>query len=737
MSVSLNSDPQSPDIKIVEGIIERIVFHNEDNGFSVIRVKAKDHKGLVTVVGNILQASEGEKLHAEGTWIQDKKFGPQFKATALRAVPPATIEGIKKYLSSGSIRGIGPKYAKRLVEKFGEKVLEIIEDEPERLLEVEGIGGVRYHTIRKDWAGQKTIRDIMIFLYQNGISTLKASQIFKAYGAKSVELLTQNPYRLANDIRGIGFLTADTIAQKMGIERDSPLRAQAGLLYALQQARESGHCGFPRESLLDMAEDILQVSRDLVETALQAELLSGKAVEATIGDQNCIFLKELYNLEKNCAQLLQKLAEGSVPWIDVDPKTAIPLVEEKLNIELANSQKEALHTALHSKLLILTGGPGVGKTTLVNSLLSILEKQNLKVALCAPTGRAAKKLAESTNKKAKTIHRLLEMNPLQKVFQRNETDPLECDLLVVDEFSMVDITLFRSLLQAIPSSAAVLFVGDVDQLPSIGPGSVLKDMISSKQISVVRLTEIFRQGAGSQIILNAHMINQGITPNFPTAPVESDCFFVKCEHPENALEKIMHIVKERIPQKFGFDPMKDIQVLSPMNRGLLGTQSLNVELQQLLNPISTKSIKKNDMTFSIGDKVMQIENNYDKDVYNGDIGYVADVNKEDEQLMESYEEKLISYTYKELEQLTLAYAITIHKSQGSEYPAIVVPLMTQHYPMLQRNLVYTGMTRGKQLVVLVGQMRAFEMAIKEKQVRNRWTKLNEWLSESGEDSPLL
>jgi exodeoxyribonuclease V alpha subunit len=639
---------------------------------------------------------------------------------------PTTTEGIEKYLGSGTIRGVGPVYAKKLVRAFGEAVFDVIAQEPARLREVTGIGPKRAERIIAGWAEQKIIREIMLFLHSNGVSTARAVRIYKTYGADAVQLISENPYRLARDIRGIGFRTADQIAAKLGIEKTALIRVRAGISFALAEALDEGHCGLPRDELLGLARQLLEVPLDLVVTALELELADGTVVADDVEGQGCVFLAGLYRAEREIAERLRVLAAGKPPWPLIDAGKAIPWVERQTKLQLAETQRQAVRSALASKVLVITGGPGVGKTTLVNSILKILRVKTVEIASCAPTGRAAKRLSESTGLEAKTIHRLLETDPRTGAFRRNEEKPLDCDLLVIDETSMVDVPLMRALLRAVPERAALLLVGDVDQLPSVGPGQVLADIIGSNALPVVRLTEVFRQAAESRIIVNAHRINQGLMPDL--TPAEGgDFHFVDAADPEEGVRKLLTIVRERIPKRFGFDPIRDIQVLCPMNRGGLGARALNLELQTALNPPRDVRIERFGWTFCPGDKVMQVENDYDKDVYNGDLGVVSRIALEEGELAVNFDGREVLYGFGELDELVLAYATTIHKSQGSEYPAVVIPLTTQHYPMLQRNLVYTGVTRGKRLVVLVGRRKALAIAIKGGRARKRWSKLREWL----------
>ncbi|ARW11472.1 SF1B family DNA helicase RecD2 [Acetobacter ascendens] len=711
------------------GLVERVTFHNAENGFCVLRVKVRGQRDLVTVVGHAAMISAGEFVQMSGRWFNDYTHGLQFKAEFLKASPPTTVEGIERYLGSGMIRGIGPVYAKKLVKAFGEAVFDLIEQEPGRLREVTGIGPKRAERIVGGWADQKVIREIMLFLHSNGVGTSRAVRIFKTYGQDAVQLISENPYRLAKDIRGIGFKTADQIARKMGIAADAMIRVRAGISYALGEAMDEGHCGLPVGELLTSTAELLEVAAPLIETALTLELEAGDVIADSVGETGCIFLAGLYRAEQSIAERLRACAVGRPPWPEIDAEKAMTWVERKTGLALAPSQQEAVRLALNSKVLVITGGPGVGKTTLVNAILKIVTAKGTDVQLCAPTDRAAKRLSESTGLEGKTIHRLLETDPASGTFKRDDTNPLTCDLLVVDEASMVDVLLMRSLLRALPDSTALLIVGDVDQLPSVGPGQVLADIIGSGAVPVVRLTEVFRQAAQSRIITNAHRINEGKMPEL-SAEEGSDFYFVEAPDPEIGLRKLIAVVKDRIPARFGLDPVRDVQVLCPMNRGGLGARSLNIELQQALNPAGDVKVERFGWTYGPGDKVMQIANDYDRDVFNGDLGVIDRIDVEEGELTVSFDGRDVVYGFGELDELVLAYATTIHKSQGSEYPAVVIPLVTQHYAMLARNLLYTGVTRGRKLVVLVGQKKALAIAVRNQGGRRRWSKLREWLAGS-------
>ncbi|MGE5261276.1 MAG: ATP-dependent RecD-like DNA helicase [Actinomycetota bacterium] len=717
------------------GLVERVTYHNEENGFCVLRTKVRGQREFVTVVGHAAAVSAGEWITASGEWVNDRVHGQQFKAQFLRTSPPTSTEGIEKYLSSGMIRGVGPVYAKKLVRAFGDKVFDVIEGTPDRLREVDGIGRVRAANILTAWAEQKAVREIMVFLHSHGVGTARAVRIFKTYGADAVQVMSENPYRLARDIRGIGFKTADAIAMKLGIEKTSTVRVRAGISYALGEAMNEGHCGLPTDELVPLSEMLLEVPGELVRTALELELREGTVIADAVGETPCIFLAGLHRAERTIGERLVQLVNGALPWSRIEPEKALPWVEERIGLKLAPSQCAAVRLALASKVLVITGGPGVGKTTIVKAILRILSAKGMKLLLSAPTGRAAKRMSEAAGFQAKTIHRLLEVDPKSGGFKRGEDNPLDCGLLVVDEASMVDVMLMQALLKAVPNEAALLVVGDIDQLPSVGPGQVLGDVITSGAVPVVRLTEVFRQAARSRIITSAHRINQGSMPDLGASGDESDFYFVQAEEPETTVSRIIELVKTRIPRRFGLDPIRDIQVLCPMNRGGVGARSLNIELQAALNPAGERKVERFGWTFARSDKVMQIENDYDKEVYNGDIGYIEHVDPESGEIVVRFDGRPVTFEFGELDALVPAYAVTIHKSQGSEYPAVIIPIMTQHYAMLQRNLLYTGVTRGKRLVVLVGQKKAVAIAVRNGSGRRRWSKLSEWLRSSALLSP--
>ena len=721
----MTQQPPILEREVLSGSVERVVFHNSENGFCVLRVQVRGVRELQAVVGRAPAVSPGQWITASGQWVNDRSHGRQFEASYIKASAPESDAGIEKYLSSGAIPGIGPVYARKLVAEFGSDVFKVIEQDPARLREVPGIGPVRAKRIIEAWDEQKVVREIMIFLRSHGVGAARAARIYKTYGADAVEVMSENPYRLSRDIRGIGFKVADGIAMKLGVDRRAPARLRAGVCYALDEAVGEGHCGLPRQELLQLAGDLLEVELQLVEPALQAEIDAGSIVEDSVRSEPCVFLARLHRAERGIAKALSAALQGKPPWPRVDMDRAVPWVERQIGLSLAPSQIEAVRLALRSKAMVITGGPGVGKTTIVNAILKILLAKGVALALCAPTGRAAKRLAETSGIEAKTVHRLLEFDPVRAGFRRNAGKPLECDLLVVDETSMVDVPLMNALLRALPRQAALLLVGDVDQLPSVGPGQVLADLLDSEALPAARLVEVFRQSAGSRIIVNAHRINRGRLPELETPEQESDFYFVPAREPADAIRKTVEMVGSRIPRRFGLDPVRDIQVLCPMNRGPTGARALNARLQAALNPPGEHKVERFGWSFVPGDKVMQVENDYDRDVYNGDIGRIASLDMEAGTIEVDFDGRQLAYALRDLDMLVPAFATTIHKSQGSEYPAVVIPIMDQHFVMLQRNLIYTAITRGKRLVVLVGQRSAVRRAVQTAGQASRCSKLRE------------
>ncbi|MEI6757910.1 MAG: ATP-dependent RecD-like DNA helicase [Chlorobium sp.] len=723
------SNPSNSGEERITGIVEKVSFFSELSGFTVLRLRVKGERDPVTVVGHVAAVTSGQHVEAEGLWQNDKTWGLQFKATHLGVVAPDTLEGMAKYLSSGMVKGIGPHLAKVLIKAYGLEVFNVIEDYPEKLLELPGIGKKKLEQLVSAWAEQRSVRKIMVFLQSHGVGTARAVRIYRAYGDEAVTVVSANPYRLTLDIPGIGFRTADQIAQNIGIAPDSPLRARAGIAYALQELALDGHCRVPEAMLLAACNRLLDIPEPIIAEAIRSELSIGTLVVVESEGERYFYLISLYRAETGVAGSIDRILKGALPWGGIDPATVIPAAEKQSGIELSESQRSAVALALSSKLMVITGGPGVGKTTIINTILKILDTGKLKFLLCAPTGRAAKRLSEATGMEAKTIHRLLEFDPFVRDFRRGSSYPLEADLIIVDEASMIDVVLMNRLLAAISNGAALIFAGDVDQLPPVGPGFVLADMINSNALSVVRLTEIFRQAQSSMIIVNAHRINHGevMLPSHREGASDStelsDFYIVPSATTEEIQRRLLMVIAERIPQRFGFDPLRDIQVLTPMNKGVLGTKALNALLQETLNPHAVRKIVRFGTTYAEGDKVIQMVNNYDKEVFNGDIGRIAVVDEEESALCVLYDGREVRYEYAELDEIALAYAITIHKSQGSEYPAVVIPLSMQHYSLLERNLIYTAVTRAKKLVMIIGDPKALAMAIGNKRSSQRLTGL--------------
>ncbi|MCB5175615.1 SF1B family DNA helicase RecD2 [Microvirga lenta] len=709
------------------GSVERVTFHNDETGFCVLRVKARGHRKPVTVVGHAPAVAMGEVVEASGAWLNDRNHGVQFRATSLVTSAPTTAEELQRYLGSGLLRGVGPACAQRLIASFGARILDVIERRPHDLTRVHGIGMAKAQGIAEAWAEHRTLRDIAAFLRDHEIGSALLTRIYRIYGAGAVEIISANPYRLALDIPGFEFSAADQIAMRLDIDPTARVRLQAGLTSVLADAMKEGHTGLPVEELLRQAGMLLDVPENELQPVLQAQCQAGLVIADDLRGRRCIFLKHLYGAELYIAQRLKDLARGEHPWSGLKAAEAVDRAQAAIGVSYSSSQRRALAAAFREKVLVVTGGPGVGKTTLIRGITHLSSEHELKIALCAPTGRAAKRLAESTGFPARTIHRLLEAS--EGGFRRNAKVPLDCDLVVVDEASMLDIRLMAALVRALPDGASLLLVGDVDQLPSIGPGQVLADIIASGHVPVVHLNEVFRQEQESRIIAAAHAINRGAVPDLQPA-AESDFYFVEAGSPADAMAKVALLVRDRIPRRFDLDPVRDIQVLCPMNRGRLGTNMLNGELQQILNPPGPDSIHRAGWIFGPGDKVMQVRNDYDRDVYNGEVGIVREVSRSDGEISVAFDDRLVSYGFKELDELVLAYATTIHKAQGSEYPAVVIPVGLGQTSMLRRKLLYTGVTRGSRLVVLVGSRAALEQAAAAEE-EPRWTRLRACLQGSG------
>ena len=697
-------------------VVERITYQNPENGYSVFRVKVKGYDDLVTLVGNLLDVPAGSVLLCQGEWRVDRKYGQQFQCSTWEEVMPATAYGIEKYLGSGLVKGIGPKFARLIVDRFGTGTIDVIETDIERLNEVHGIGPKRIAKIRESWEKQKDIKNVMLFLQGHGVSTAFAAKIYREYGKESVSKVQENPYRLADDIWGIGFKTADGIASRMGYGKDDPRRVRSGILYTLGQLADEGHCFATGEQLLRTSAELLDVG----EEAIGAVLADMSGADDVITDGEAIYLPPFHYAECGVARRLLALRNGNGSLFPEDE----PKLPHGEGIVYDETQLEAVRLALKSKVMVLTGGPGTGKTTTTKAIIGALRSSGMIVLLAAPTGRASKRMSEATGMEAKTIHRMLEYNP-KDGYQRNADNPLTGDALIVDECSMIDILLMNNLLKAVPDGMRLILVGDIDQLPSVGAGNVLRDIIDSGAVPVIRLTRIFRQAQTSRIVMSAHAVNAGRLPDLSNGR-ETDFFFLREEDPEKVAESIVDLVGRRLPGAYGIGA-DSIQVLTPMQRGVVGAASLNIALQQSLNG-NGDSLSRGGYTFRKGDRVMQLRNDYDKEVFNGDLGYITEVNLEDRVLKVDFDGREIEYDSTELDELSLAYATTIHKAQGSEYPVVVIPVMMNHFVMLQRNLIYTGITRAKKVCVLIGQLKALSYAVRNLTVQKRNTRLKERLA---------
>lgn len=770
-------------METLSGILERIVYENPENGYTVGRFSARGHSELVTIVGNLASVNAGESLLLSGEWTNNPKYGYQFQIDRYETIQPANVLGIRKYLGSGMIKGIGPKMATRIVSKFGMDTIDVIEQTPEKLAAVEGIGNKRVKMIQQAWEEQREIKNVMLFLQSHNVSTSHATKIYKTYQNEAIRIVTENPYRLADDIYGIGFVTADTIAQKLGIDKNDPHRIQAGIKYVLSRKADEGHVFQHPDELIAACGDILEQEQQTIEMGIlalnqkeevvlssedgQVEIIAehseiddwlNSGTKKTKPAEDNIYIeicdetedhadeqepKQLLNTNENSAvylapfyyaemgvvnQFMRLLSSGKRHSSQIDISASLTQLETGMDIQFASQQKEAIIAALTKKALILTGGPGTGKTTTTIGMIQLFEAERRRIVLAAPTGRAAKRISETTGREAKTIHRLLEFSPHENGFKRNRENPLDADVVIIDEMSMVDIVLMNRLMQAIPTHATVILIGDTDQLPSVGAGNVLKGLIDSRRIPVVRLTEIFRQAQQSMIVTNAHLINTGDTPLLSGAK-DRNFFFIEEEEPEEVVHQITSLISDRLPRHYSYHPIDDIQLLCPMRRGILGSENFNTCLQEVLNPNTDESLR-GWHTFRNGDKVMQIRNNYDYDVFNGDIGRIVEIDQIEKIVDVRFPDKQVAYDIADLNELVLAYATTVHKAQGSEYPVVVIPLHTQHYIMLQRNLLYTGITRAKEMVVIVGTKQALSICVRNNQVMKR----NSYLAERLENA---
>lgn len=711
----------------LSGQIERVTYTNPENGYTVARMRVRGRREPVTVVGRFTDPAPGETLEITGFWKLHPTYGEQFEVRSHRSITPSTINGIRKYLGSGMIRGIGPVMAERIVDRFGKSALDVIENHPDKLREVEGIGEKRIEMIQAAWAEQREVRNVMVFLQSHEVSAAWAVRIFRHYGRDAIDVVTTNPYQLATDISGIGFLTADRIASRLGFEKQDPRRIKAGILYVLNQLAEDGHVFYPRGQLLEKSMEILEaaperISDGIAQAAKNQELVIDEKEQKDPAADPAVYLKRFFVCETGIARHFARLLGAPKAVRSIDAPRALQWVQDRLDFALAEKQQQAVKCAAQNKVMVLTGGPGTGKTTIIRAMLEIFSRLSARIMLAAPTGRAAKKMSEATGYSAVTIHRMLSFNYQAGGFQKNQDNPIKCDLLIIDEASMIDTVLMYHLIKAVPPAATLVMVGDVHQLPSVGPGNVLADIIASKAVPVVRLSEIFRQARKSRIIVNAHQINSGRMPQMDASHDNTDFYFIGQTDPEKVVDTIVELVSKRIPRRFGFDPVTEIQVLSPMHRGTAGTAALNRVLQETLNP-GNPQVTSGSTVFRLYDKVMQTRNNYDKQVFNGDMGRIAGLDEDTRQVQIDFDDRRISYAFTELDEVVPAYAVSVHKAQGSEFPAVVMPLLTQHYMMLQRNLVYTAVTRGRALVVMVGAKKAMAIAVKNNTPARRHTRL--------------
>lgn len=708
----------------LEGEVERIIFRNELTGFTIAKITSLAHKDPVTISGVMIVISPGETLSCQGRWEIHKTHGKQFAVSLVTSHPPSHLLGMQRYLESGLIHGIGPSLAEKIVQTFGKRTLEILEHSPDLLVQVDGIGKKKLDAIKRCWQEHRMIKDVMIFLQTHGVSCSLAQRIFRQYKEKSLEILQNDPFQVAKEIWGIGFKTADQIAAKLGMDPLCPKRLLAGTEFILRSLSEEGHLCFPTEKLAILAKEALGASLELIEETLTVLIQEKKMIQETIEGTSFIWLSFFYYTEKGIVEELFRLLDAPSPLRSINEEKAIEWVEQKLSIQLAKEQKTAILASFSNKVSIITGGPGTGKSTITQAILAIATKLTDKIVLAAPTGRAAKRLSQITRKRASTIHSLLEFDPSTALFKKSSSDPLDCECIILDEMSMVDAKLMYSLLKAIPSFSHIIFIGDVDQLPSVGPGQILKDMITSETIPTTRLMHIFRQSKGSDISTNAHLILKGCFP-FLESTRKSDFTFIEAQTPEEVLEKITSLVSE-LAYKNSFDPFEDVQILAPMKRGLIGTENLNTALQKTLNP-QNFTLSHLGRSFQMGDKVMQIRNNYTKNVFNGDIGRIIKIDLEEQLVEVHFDNKMVPYPFNELDELILAYAVSIHKYQGSESPIVIIPVHTTHFMMLYRNLLYTGVTRGKKRVYLVGSKKAIGVAIKNDKITQRQTHLQYFL----------